>query len=389
ARAVAARARSAGGGRAGPAAAPQDEDKKIERARRRAAATPPLLPAEFPAGSRRARKLRLVPAGAQTGAPAAGYDDDEVYGRAVGPRAVRREPRTADPHIGAAARRCWRLPRAALRETQAPIWRQFGSETADPAHRPPRPSGPSSHAAEIRRRATAAASLERRWRGRRQTASPDTASAAASHQDGRRHEPDIRGQPAENQRSCQVDEPGRLRPGVRGANEGLYYMSLDQLHDPTMVLLVRQRCLWLFVYRASWCPSLAGTLSSTGTIWHSYFLPMPSLIGCMRVSAAKHPETAEALAGLRPAAVRAAAPVGQRQRTFLEFKSLPCPDLPQPLLTFELLIRSGFKLPFVCVGVLRGPERRLCPVSPADLNKLDGQIELSPNDETALDEEVE
>uniref|UniRef100_A0A1I8JRA8 CNH domain-containing protein n=1 Tax=Macrostomum lignano TaxID=282301 RepID=A0A1I8JRA8_9PLAT len=216
-----------------------------------------------------------------------------------------------------------------------------------------------------------------------------------------------------------------------GANEGLYYMSLDQLHDPTMVLLVRQRCLWLFVYRGI-LVSLSGrhpqlyrhdlaqlfpadaksklTHQLTHQLTHRTDPPHPASSraglpcgwpttrrqrrspapkGCMRVSAAKHPETAERwLACALPQSVLLLQWDNAR-RTFLEFKSLPCPDLPQPLLTFELLIRSGFKLPFVCVGVLRGRSDACVRFRLLDLNKLDGQIELSPNDETALDEEVE
>uniref|UniRef100_A0A1I8F6B1 CNH domain-containing protein n=1 Tax=Macrostomum lignano TaxID=282301 RepID=A0A1I8F6B1_9PLAT len=171
-----------------------------------------------------------------------------------------------------------------------------------------------------------------------------------------------------------------------GANEGLYYMSLDQLHDPTMVLLVRQRCLWLFVYRGILLKGrVAMRLANNPPS-----AKIPRTKGCMRVSAAKHPETAERwLACALPQSVLLLQWDNAR-RTFLEFKSLPCPDLPQPLLTFELLIRSGFKLPFVCVGgVLRGRSDACVRFRLLDLNKLDGQIELSPNDETALDEEVE
>uniref|UniRef100_A0A1I8ITR5 CNH domain-containing protein n=1 Tax=Macrostomum lignano TaxID=282301 RepID=A0A1I8ITR5_9PLAT len=184
-----------------------------------------------------------------------------------------------------------------------------------------------------------------------------------------------------------------------GANEGLYYMSLDQLHDPP----------W-----CCWCASAASGCSCTAASWHdlAQLFPadaksklkgrvamrlannppsakIPRTKGCMRVSAAKHPETAERwLACALPQSVLLLQWDNAR-RTFLEFKSLPCPDLPQPLLTFELLIRSGFKLPFVCVGVLRGRSDACVRFRLLDLNKLDGQIELSPNDETALDEEVE
>ncbi|PAA53346.1 hypothetical protein BOX15_Mlig000886g2, partial [Macrostomum lignano] len=100
-----------------------------------------------------------------------------------------------------------------------------------------------------------------------------------------------------------------------GANEGLYYMSLDQLHDPTMVLLVRQRCLWLFVYRGI-LVSLSGRHPQLYRHDLAQLFPadaksklkgrvamrlannppsakIPRTKGCMRVSAAKHPETAE------------------------------------------------------------------------------------------------
>uniref|UniRef100_A0A1I8JR38 DCAF15_WD40 domain-containing protein n=1 Tax=Macrostomum lignano TaxID=282301 RepID=A0A1I8JR38_9PLAT len=74
---------------------------------------------------------------------------------------------------------------------------------------------------------------------------------------------------------------------------------------------------------------------------------------------------------------------------FLEYKCLQCPDLPQPLLTFELFVRSGYKLPFVCVGVLQGRNEACVRFRLLDLNRLDGLVELWPADPAGLDEELD
>uniref|UniRef100_A0A1I8FDD8 CNH domain-containing protein n=1 Tax=Macrostomum lignano TaxID=282301 RepID=A0A1I8FDD8_9PLAT len=211
----------------------------------------------------------------------------------------------------------------------------LAAETADPGPPPTPPQRTSSSRwPKSAAGATAAASLERRWRGRRQTASP----------------------------LAKWTNPAGCDLVFVGANEGLYYMSLDQLHDPTMVLLVRQRCLWLFGVPRH--PASRAGCHAAANNPPSAKIPRTKAVS---VSAAKqHPETAE--------------------------RWLAC-ALPQSVLLLlhaahlELLIRSGFKLPFVCVGVLRARATPVFPFRLLDLNKLDGQIELSPNDENRADEE--
>ncbi|PAA61831.1 hypothetical protein BOX15_Mlig015933g1 [Macrostomum lignano] len=198
-----------------------------------------------------------------------------------------------------------------------------------------------------------------------------------------------------------------------GANEGIYSLSLNQRLQaaPAMVLLVRQRCLWLFVYRGV-LVSLSGRHPQLYRHDLSLLFPadsrsrlkgrvamrlannppsakIPRTKGCMRVSARKHPETAERwLACAMPDSVLLLQWDNGR-RNFLEYKCLQCPDLPQPLLTFELFVRSGYKLPFVCVGVLQGRNEACVRFRLLDLNRLDGLVELWPADPAGLDEEVE
>uniref|UniRef100_A0A1I8FYH0 Mitogen-activated protein kinase kinase kinase kinase n=1 Tax=Macrostomum lignano TaxID=282301 RepID=A0A1I8FYH0_9PLAT len=198
-----------------------------------------------------------------------------------------------------------------------------------------------------------------------------------------------------------------------GANEGIYSLSLNQRLQaaPAMVLLVRQRCLWLFVYRGV-LVSLSGRHPQLYRHDLSLLFPadsrsrlkgrvamrlannppsakIPRTKGCMRVSARKHPETAERwLACAMPDSVLLLQWDNGR-RNFLEYKCLQCPDLPQPLLTFELFVRSGYKLPFVCVGVLQGRNEACVRFRLLDLNRLDGLVELWPADPAGLDEELD
>uniref|UniRef100_A0A1I8IUM2 CNH domain-containing protein n=1 Tax=Macrostomum lignano TaxID=282301 RepID=A0A1I8IUM2_9PLAT len=319
--------------------------------------------------------------------------------------------RTADPHIAAAARAAGVSSAGAPAKPKRPVsaeilgpTRQFGSGDGRPGPTAHPPQRTSSHAG---RNPPPARPPPPRLNGAGAAADkrPRPVSIAAPRpatKMGAGMSQIFEDSPLKINAVAKWTNPAGCDLVFVGANEGLYYMSLDQLHDPTMVLLVRQRCLWLFVYRgillyrhdlAQLFPADAKSKLKGRVAMRLANNPpsakIPRTKGCMRGVGGEAPGDRRALAGLRPAAVRAAAPVDNARRTFLEFKSLPCPDLPQPLLTFELLIRSGFKLPFVCVGVLRGRSDACVRFRLLDLNKLDGQIELSPNDETALDEEVE
>uniref|UniRef100_A0A1I8FJ90 BTB domain-containing protein n=1 Tax=Macrostomum lignano TaxID=282301 RepID=A0A1I8FJ90_9PLAT len=320
------------------------------------------------------------------------------------------------PHIGGAARRCWVSSAGAPGETQAPkpttnkqlisSGDSLAAETADPGPPPTPPQRTSSHAGRNPPPArTAAASLERRWRGRRQTASPATKMGAGMSQI-------FEDSPLKINAVAKWTNPAGCDLVFVGANEGLYYMSLDQLHDPHHGAAGAPALPWLFVYRGI-LVSLSGRHASAlqARSGHSYFLPMPSLssragLPCgwpttrrQRRSphqrlyagvAAKHPRDRRALAGLRPAAVRAAAPQWDNaRRTFPRIQIAALPDLPQPLLTSSCSFEAASTALRLCRRPAR-PESDACvPVSPAGPQQAGRQIELSPNDETALDEEVE
>uniref|UniRef100_A0A1I8FJT9 UDENN domain-containing protein n=1 Tax=Macrostomum lignano TaxID=282301 RepID=A0A1I8FJT9_9PLAT len=271
------------------------------------------------------------------------------------------------------------------------------------AHRPlhPAPADPALTLARnpVRRRARRRRlAVKRRWRGRRQTASPsaETTPGAGGQRTkmGAGMSQIFRGQPAEN--STQLPS-GRTRAGCDlvfvGANEGLYYicMSLDQrctTHHGAVLLCAPALPLAVRVPRHPGVPLWRGTPQ---LYRHDLAQLFPAdaksskLKGRVAMRLANNPPSAKiprtqrlyagvgaeapgdrrALAGLRPAAVRAAAPVGTNaRRTFLEFKSLPCPDRAAAAhlrAAHSKRLQTALRL---CRRPAR-PERRLCPVSPA------------------------
>uniref|UniRef100_A0A1I8HCD6 C-type lectin domain-containing protein n=1 Tax=Macrostomum lignano TaxID=282301 RepID=A0A1I8HCD6_9PLAT len=158
-----------------------------------------------------------------------------------------------------------------------------------------------------------------------------------------------------------------------GANEGLYCLGLGQLQEAgAMVQLVPMRCLWLFVHRGvltALCgkhPQLyrfdLGPLLQERQALSSRLLPgnrnrggtkVPGTKGCIRVAVKRHPGTGERwLACALPDSVLLLR-WDQGRRAFLACRLTRAHRLPQPLLTFELLIRPGRALPVACLGAVK------------------------------------
>ncbi|CAL8099031.1 unnamed protein product [Calicophoron daubneyi] len=173
-----------------------------------------------------------------------------------------------------------------------------------------------------------------------------------------------------------------------GTNDGIYYLSLKDLADSSLELLFPRRCLWLTVVRDTMM-SLSGRhpqlyshnlvslmkLKSqghamNGSTWKLGKLSMlfpkrfspskkiPETKGCQRVSVTRSPFNG---AKYLCAAVDKEILVMEwfhPVSSFIEIKRIYVPEMPSPLLTFDLLIIKDRPLPLVCLGVYRHHSKR-------------------------------
>ncbi|KER19873.1 hypothetical protein T265_11458 [Opisthorchis viverrini] len=173
-----------------------------------------------------------------------------------------------------------------------------------------------------------------------------------------------------------------------GTNDGIYYLSLKDLADSSLELLFPRRCLWLSVVRDTmmslsgrhpqlYCHNLvslmklksqghvmSGNPSKLGKLTKLFpkrFSPskkVPDTKGCRRVSVTRSPFNGAkylcAAIGSEILVMEWFNPVS----SFIEIKRIFVPDMPSPLLTFDLLIMKDRPLPLVCLGVYRHHSRQ-------------------------------
>ncbi|TGZ64702.1 hypothetical protein CRM22_006239 [Opisthorchis felineus] len=173
-----------------------------------------------------------------------------------------------------------------------------------------------------------------------------------------------------------------------GTNDGIYYLSLKDLADSSLELLFPRRCLWLSVVRDTmmslsgrhpqlYCHNLvslmklktqghvmSGNPSKLGKLTKLFpkrFSPskkVPDTKGCRRVSVTRSPFNGAkylcAAIGNEILVMEWFNPVS----SFIEIKRIFVPDMPSPLLTFDLLIMKDRPLPLVCLGVYRHHSRQ-------------------------------
>ncbi|PAA64253.1 hypothetical protein BOX15_Mlig006632g1 [Macrostomum lignano] len=157
-----------------------------------------------------------------------------------------------------------------------------------------------------------------------------------------------------------------------GANEGLYCMSLSQLHESVMVQLLPMRCIWLDVYRdvvTAACgrhprlyrldlPALISQQQSKqprlllGRARSAAVAKVPSTKGCIRAAARCHLATGQRwlVCALPDSVVLLRWDPGKRR--FNPCRLVRPAEMPQPLLTLELLTRPDKELPFACLGAM-------------------------------------
>ncbi|XP_062850147.1 mitogen-activated protein kinase kinase kinase kinase 2 [Trichomycterus rosablanca] len=169
---------------------------------------------------------------------------------------------------------------------------------------------------------------------------------------------------------------------ILGAEEGVYMLNLNELHEDTLVKLLPQRCTWLYVMN-NVLMSVSGKSSQlyshsltalfeqqghverkqshlplstnrfTDRIIHRKFavsLKIPDTKGCRKCSVARNPYTDSTF-------LCAAVPSGlvlllwyEPLQKFMHLKHIAV-TLPDPLIIFELLVLITDELPELCVGV--------------------------------------
>ncbi|XP_052742670.1 mitogen-activated protein kinase kinase kinase kinase 5 isoform X1 [Bicyclus anynana] len=170
-----------------------------------------------------------------------------------------------------------------------------------------------------------------------------------------------------------------------GAEEGIYTLNLNELHETAMDQLCPRRTIWMHVIKdvlmslSGKTPSLYRhellVLSGSGRggrgggarslrvlpprLLPRRFAPttrVPDTRGCMRCAVARNPYNGyKYLCGASPAGLFLMQWYDPL-RKFMLLKNIEC-VLPSPLLSFELIITPELEYPLLCVGVTRKPIR--------------------------------
>uniref|UniRef100_A0A671MHM2 non-specific serine/threonine protein kinase n=1 Tax=Sinocyclocheilus anshuiensis TaxID=1608454 RepID=A0A671MHM2_9TELE len=155
---------------------------------------------------------------------------------------------------------------------------------------------------------------------------------------------------------------------ILGAEEGVYILNLNELHEDTLEKLLPQRCTWLYVMnnvlmsisgKSShlWSHRLTALFEQRGHLQrkqgHLKFavsVKIADTKGCRKCSVARNPYTDSTF-------LCAAVPSGlvlllwyEPLQKFMHLKHIAVP-LPDPLPIFELLVLMTDELPQLCVGV--------------------------------------
>ncbi|XP_061665176.1 mitogen-activated protein kinase kinase kinase kinase 2 isoform X2 [Syngnathoides biaculeatus] len=179
-------------------------------------------------------------------------------------------------------------------------------------------------------------------------------------------------------------------PSTRGAEEGIYTLNLNELHEDTLEKLLPQRCTWLYVMsnvlmsvsgkssqlyshnltalfeQKGHSPKKHGSLSlgtgrfaeKIGTRKFASSVKIPDTKGCRRCSVARNPYTESTfLCGAVPSGIVLLLWYEPLQK-FMQLKHLAA-RLPDSLAVFELLVLVTDEFPQLCVGVRDGASGNL------------------------------
>ncbi|CAB1344762.1 unnamed protein product, partial [Coregonus sp. 'balchen'] len=183
-----------------------------------------------------------------------------------------------------------------------------------------------------------------------------------------------------------------------GAEEGIYTLNLNELHDSSMEQLFPRRCTWLYVMSNSllsisgkasqlYCHNLAGLYEHARQMQKlpmaipTHRLPdkiiprkfsisnkIPDTKGCQKCCVVRNPYTGHKyLCGAFQSSVVMLEWVEPMQK-FMLIKNIDFP-LPCPMEVFEMLVVPEHQYPLICMGVSKGTE----------LNQVVGFETLDPN----------
>ncbi|XP_057711153.1 mitogen-activated protein kinase kinase kinase kinase 2 isoform X1 [Corythoichthys intestinalis] len=160
---------------------------------------------------------------------------------------------------------------------------------------------------------------------------------------------------------------------ILGAEEGIYTLNLNELHEDTLEKLLPQRCTWLYVMNdvlmsvsgkssQLYSHGLTALFEQKGHLAKKHGGPsrsgtrkcasakIPDTKGCRRCSVARNPYTDSTfLCGAVPSGLVLLLWYEPLQK-FMHLKQLAA-RLPDPLVTFELLVSDTDEFPQLCVGV--------------------------------------
>ncbi|XP_060734918.1 mitogen-activated protein kinase kinase kinase kinase 3 isoform X1 [Tachysurus vachellii] len=172
---------------------------------------------------------------------------------------------------------------------------------------------------------------------------------------------------------------------IFGAEEGMYSLNLNELHETSMVQIFPRRCTWLYVMN-NWLFSISGKASHLyshnlcGLFEHArqmqklpvaistYKLPdkiiprkftvsnkIPDTKGCQKCCVVRNPYTGmKYLCGVFQSSVVLFEWVESMQR-FMLIKNIDF-TLPCPLEVFEMLVVPEHHYPLICVSVVKGSQ---------------------------------
>uniref|UniRef100_A0A667YAQ7 Mitogen-activated protein kinase kinase kinase kinase n=1 Tax=Myripristis murdjan TaxID=586833 RepID=A0A667YAQ7_9TELE len=153
---------------------------------------------------------------------------------------------------------------------------------------------------------------------------------------------------------------------ILGAEEGIYTLNLNELHEDTLEKLIPQRCTWLYVMN-NVLMSVSGNTSAEMTVCvyfcqrdgggnviavrkYTISVKIPDTKGCRRCSVARNPYTDSTfLCGAVPSGLVLLLWYEPLQK-FMQLKHIAI-SLPDPLPIFELLVLVTDEFPQLCVGV--------------------------------------
>uniref|UniRef100_A0A7N5ZPP3 Mitogen-activated protein kinase kinase kinase kinase n=1 Tax=Anabas testudineus TaxID=64144 RepID=A0A7N5ZPP3_ANATE len=190
---------------------------------------------------------------------------------------------------------------------------------------------------------------------------------------------------------------------ILGAEEGIYTLNLNELHEDTLEKLLPQRCTWLYVMNnvlmsvsgksSQLCShSLTALFEQRGhcLLTHRKFaicVKIPDTKGCRRCSVARNPYTDSTfLCGAVPSGLVLLLWYEPLQK-FMHLKHIAL-RLPDSLPIFELLVLVTDEFPQLCVGVRYLPGMMHFCVSAGVYEVPKGQTKLSPLTVTQLDRDT-